>query len=158
LTPAIHSALVQAARRGIPPSTAARAIGISDRTVREWLLASKGTWSDGSTVESATLTLLAALTGDIAAAQASFEAEAVESILEAGKMMGKSGTRDWRATAWALNNLPSTRATYREHRELKVEHAGQVSHEHRVVRELEDGQLLELLPPELADIVDHGMA
>ncbi len=156
LTPAVVDAIVQRVEAGVPFTTAAVAAGVSLRTAEYWLEIANGKrthWPDGTPVSEAVSGFLAPIAERIAVAQAQFEAEAVQSIAEAGDMVGKSGIREWRAKAWLLNNHPGTRKQYHEHRELKVEHSGQVNHEHRIAAAMSEPELLEALPAEWREMV-----
>src|SRR6185437_9843103 len=64
------------------------------------------------------------------------------------------GTLDWRAAHEHLKHADATRARWREHRELKVEYAGQVSHEHRLARAMSDRELLELASPGIREALE----
>jgi len=157
LSPDILQAILRAVSSGVPDAAAAQLAGIPGQTWRRWrLLAEQHAthWPDGSPIADATQTFLRSLSSDLANARAEFEAHQVESIAQAAEQVNeRTGLRDWRANAWLLNNHPAYRQTYREFRELHVEQRGQVSHEHRLVRDLEDSQLLELAPADYRELV-----
>lgn len=161
LTPAIHQALVAAARRGVPPQVACLAAGIPRETVASWNhVALNGTWPSGDPAAESVKIAVAALAGDLAVAQAECEAEMVQNIEKAGYRELKSGGVDWRAHLDLLKHHSAYRERWREHREVSVWHRGQVAHEHRIVRELDAGQLTVLavdVAPELAGLLPPGV-
>jgi len=157
ITPAMQDAILQAVVEGVPFAAAAAEAGIPPKTAHRWLrVAESGAthWEDGSPVSQQAQTFLRQLSEAYALACGQFEAKAVRSILAAGDMVSKGGIPEWRAKAWALNNLPHTRQTYREYRELHVEQRGTVSHEHRLARQMSDDQLLEALPGEWRELCE----
>jgi hypothetical protein len=77
----------------------------------------------------------------------------LESVREAANTVGRSGVKEWRAATWYLNNAPSTRQTYHEHKEVSIEHRGEVGVEHRLVRDMTDAQLIELASPDIAGLL-----
>ena len=143
-TPGIADAIVSAVRRGIPPSTAARAAGINDATVLDWIAAPvTGRWRSGDALSDEYMSLLSDFRERILHAQAEFESELVEAISQAGKTTGKSGVPEWRANAWLANNHPAYRRTYRQER-FPTDDANrlQVSHIHTLVREMSNEDVL----------------
>lgn len=156
LTPAIETAILDGIRQGIPAGTAARLAGIPGRTWDGWqqIMAGRSEWYSGEMVSEPLRTFLAALAERIAAARAEFEAQQVQLVaLAAQERNERTGQRDWRASAWLLNNHPAYRQAYREYRELHVEQQGALSVEHRLVRQLPLADVLELAGPEFRDLL-----
>lgn len=143
LTPAIADAIVDAVRRGVPASTAAKAAGISDAALRDWLEApDTGVWRTGDPVSDESLAFLTSFRERVDNAVAEFETMAIASIAEAGRMTGRSGVTEWRATAWLMNNHPAYNKRYKQER-LPVDSAGQLqlSIAHKIVHSLSDSAL-----------------
>jgi hypothetical protein len=141
LTPAVADAIVEAVRRGVPASTAARAAGISDATVLDWLEAPiTGRWRSGAEVSDASLAQLIEFRTRVEQAVAEFEQESIAAIAEAGRITGKSGVPEWRALAWLHNNHPAYRSRYKHERSFSVdgEQRHSVTHVHTLVREMPD--------------------
>lgn len=88
--------------------------------------------------------MVRAFFGRIAQARLERQLEAVERIRQAGGTVGKSGVLEWRADAWYLEHSPDTRHDWHEHREMTVEAGGVITHEHRMVRDATDAELLEM--------------
>jgi hypothetical protein len=150
-------ALVEAARRGMPPASAAAKLGVDDSTVRRWLQMGRDEltqWHSGQAIAQETIAACRALYARIRQASAECEAEMLESVREAANTVGRSGVREWRAATWWLNNSPATRQIYHEHKEVEVNHGGQVGVEHRLVRQMSDAQLIELAGPEIAGLIE----
>jgi len=64
------------------------------------------------------------------------------------------GERDWRAGSEWLKYGPNRR-NWHEHRELKIEHAGQVSHEHRLALGMDRGELVDCIDdPEWRELLE----
>jgi hypothetical protein len=143
-TPAIADAIVGAVRRGVPPSTAARAAGISDATVLDWIQAPiSGRWRTGDNVSDEYLAKLNEFRDRILHAQACYESELVQAISEAGKTVGKSGVPEWRANAWLANNHPAYRKTYRQERfPDDASRVLNINHVHTLVREMSNADVL----------------
>lgn len=140
-------------RRGAGITAALLLAGIPSATAYEWLYAAEhGVWRSGSPTDPSTLTILRAFRDSVARTQAEIEVTCQETLLLAGR--GRQGETDWRAHHEYLKHSEATRSRWREQRELKIEHRGEVSHEHRLVREMDDTQLLELASPELAGLLD----
>lgn len=148
LTPGLADAIVGAVRRGVPASTAARAAGISDATVLDWLQAPVvGKWRSGADVDEASLQALLEFKERVTQAQAQFEQESIEAIAQAGRVVGKSGVPEWRATAWIANNHPAYRHTYKQERSLSVDNVQAIQHQHThtLVRMMDDTSLANAL-------------
>lgn len=146
LTPAVVAAIVEATKKGLPRTTAARLAGVSTTQLRVWLTIGSGgaaSWPDGSTVEPETLTMLQDFAAKMKDAEAEFEAAMVEALLEASKTVGKSGVREWRAAAWLLERSPATRENWVPHREMTVDQHVTLHPAVREIRQLSDEELLE---------------
>lgn len=156
LTPAAAEDIVRAVRLGVPLETAARAHGISQSALYEWLQIAqdnRDTWNNGHPLTPGSKAQILDLSERIARAKAERESRAVEIISDAAETVGKSGVPEWRAAAWLLNNHPAYRERWREHRQLQVEGNTQVNHYHREVRELPNSALKEALPAEFRELL-----
>lgn len=151
LTPGLAQSLADAVRSGVPLGTAAVAAGVSRQAVEQWTRAgTRGTWDEGTPVDPASQPTLVAFVSLIAQARAEFEAKQIAAIAQAAQERNlKTGALEWRAGAWLLNNHPTTRETYREHREVEVHQTGSVDH---VVR-----QLVEQASPEQLDVWEAAL-
>jgi hypothetical protein len=151
LTPGIADAIVSAVRRGVPPGTACKALGIYDRNMTDWLDAPiTGMWRSGDPVAPETMAFLTEFRERIEQAQAEFECELVKNISDAGFTVGKSGVPEWRAHAWLANNHPAYRSRFRQER-FPVGSDGAISHHHThtLIRTLPDdlvARALDALP------------
>ena len=93
LTPAIHKAIVEHVKQGNWVYTAAKAVGISRRTVMTWMQIGRGEHPTRESVEPYT-----SFAADVEEAFATGEIEIVKDIRQDG---------DWRAKAWLLERGPA---------------------------------------------------
>lgn len=152
LTDQLADALAESVSNGVPLETAALAAGLPRQTVQQWLaVGDRHSWPGGPPVSERSRPRLAAFAAKIECARAIWEAKQVAGITKAAEQHNeKTGQQDWRARAWLLNNHPSTRMTYHEHRSSTTEQAGTVDHRHVIVRQLPDAELLALEQQALA--------
>lgn len=147
LSDATAEAIAAAVANGVPLETAATAAGIGRSTVHLWLQAAEtGFWPQNDhPVTEDSKKVLVAFAAKIARARAEWESKQLENISRAAfEANEKTGVREWRASAWLLNNHPATRERYREHRQTTVDQTIQVHHAHQVVKELSTEELLAL--------------
>lgn len=141
LTPALIDAFADAARRGIPVTTTCQLLQVPDRTFKQWCQdADLLLRPNGTTVGQEQRSRAVALVTAIQRARAEREAELVAEI---ANYQDKSGTHDWRASAFLLTHGPS-RQNWFEHKQssqtITVEHHPA----HTTVRELGNDELLAL--------------
>jgi hypothetical protein len=118
------------------------------------IAAGRETWTNGYSVSDSAKTFAAHLAERIAAARAEFEARQVQLVAQAAQERNeRTGQRDWRASAWLLNNHPAYRQAYREYRELHVEQQGTISHEHRLVQQLPLEDVIELAGEDFRELL-----
>lgn len=157
LTPALVQAACDAIAEGQTPSTALIQAGIPPSTARHWLnLIDRGAtkWPDGTPIQQATLTFLAALRERIERAQAAHEASRAVIIAKAARSVNeKTGIPEWRAAAWDLEHNPATKRQWAEYKEQRIEHAGSIDHTLRAVQQLPDADLIEALPEDWRELV-----
>lgn len=149
-------------RRGANTADALKASGVPMATWYAWLKAADtGTWPDGDSLSPYARTFAARVRDGFARAQALAAVQAQQKVFAAADLPAREGM-DWRAAHEWLKHADATRARWREHRELRIEHAGKVDHEHRLAAQLSDDQLLELAPAEWRELCeplalpDHG--
>jgi hypothetical protein len=156
-SPTTEAHILQAVAEGVPAVTAAQLAGVPLRTWAGWEAIMAGRqhrYSDGTPVSATQRAFLAALAERIALARAQFEAKVARRIAAAAEAVNdRTGIPEWRAGAWLLEHHPAYKRDYAEYRELKVEQAGTVSHEHRLVQQLPEAEVLQLASPELAELV-----
>ncbi len=140
-------------RRGWQVYDALAATGIPPATWYQWLKVETA-WPTGDIASHDAQVFSARLRHAFARAQALAAGKATETVYSAAKKA--QGEVDWRAGHEWLKHGAS-RARWHEHRELKIEHAGQVSHEHRMAREMTDAQLLELAPDEWRELLPPAL-
>lgn len=149
----IHKAAraVLKVRRGWQVMDALAASGIPVATWYQWLKADTE-WPDGSAASPEARRFAARLRRSFARAQSLAAGKATESVISASKM--KVGDRDWRAASEWLKYGPNRR-NWHEHRELKIEHAGQVSHEHKLALQMDRAELVDCIDdPEWRELLD----
>ena len=98
LTPEREEAIVAAVGRGVPLATAARTVGIGERTLRGWLRVAaedRTTWEDGVPISTGAKADVLRFAGRIEQAMAECEAKCAEAITAAVGVVGKSGVPEW---------------------------------------------------------------
>lgn len=160
LTPEIEDALVERVSNGVPIGRALGAAGIQSQTYKEWERIAKGaeTWENGLGVAEETRARIHALYGRIARARDQYAARLVENIHATGFIVGKSGLPEWRAHSWLLEHHPDYKAEFAQHKELTVTGQSTVRIEAAAVRQLDTGQLKQLLAGDDLDLLPPGAA
>lgn len=78
----------------------------------------------------------------------------VQNIVQAAQSVNeKTGIPEWRAGAWLLEHGPAWKRDYAEFREQRIEHAGTVDHQLRMVQQMGNQELLEAAPAEWRELV-----
>lgn len=98
LTPAVHQAVVEALRKGLPLDTVADKIGIEQATMRDWIARGKGTSRRPPSEE------FVAFAEDVARARAEFEENVLDNIRTA-VTPGEFGVTDVKAQMWLAERL-----------------------------------------------------
>jgi hypothetical protein len=86
---------------------------------------------------------------------AACEAKIARQVYRASQQANeKTGLVEWRAGAWLLNNAPTTRARWHEHRELTVHdnHENNGADQLRLAQQMSDQELLEAAPAEWREL------
>lgn len=154
LTAEVRDAIVEAVSQGTSLTTAAKLAGLGESTIRQWLRVSEtGRYMDGTQASEATRTFLAQFAEQIALARAKFEATVTENLRQAGFRELKGGGVDWRAHLELLKHHPDYRKDWHEQRDMRIEHAGRIDHQHRMASQLSDHDLREALPAEWRELI-----
>lgn len=144
--PEIVEAVAEQVRQGVPASTALRMAGVSAQLVAHWrVVAETGLHSNGEKATPETIERIRFLFEAVARAEDDFAARMVSTISRAATSVNlKTGIPEWRAADCLLSKHPVTRENWYEHREVQVEHTGDVSVRvaYSLARSLSDGDLL----------------
>ena len=129
--PEIADAIVQKVREGVPAATAARLAGIQPQQFGQWKQIAEGAtiWPNNSAgrVTEQTRSQIVNLFERLSHAEADFAAEMVQIITQAARSVNpKTGIPEWRASDCLLSKHPTTRKDWYEHREVSMEHRGDV--------------------------------
>jgi transposase-like protein len=125
LTPQKEEAIVAAVGRGVPLATAARTVGIGERTLRSWLRVAaedRTTWEDGVPISAGARADVQRFAGRVEVAMAECEATLAQAITRAVGVVGKSGVPEWRPAMEFLKHSPTTRERWHEYRQVEVIH------------------------------------
>src|SRR5216683_4527183 len=126
LTRQKEDAIVAAVGRGVPLATAARAVGIGERTLRPWRRVAaedRTTWEDGAPISAGAEADIQRFAERIDLALAECEATLAPAITSAVGVLGKSGVPEWRPAMEFLKHSPTTRERWHEYRQVEVIHS-----------------------------------